>query len=383
MVSRVLGKLAPLFPYLRPYRRQYALGFASLVGEVGFWVAVPQIIRFAIDDIQRTLTAEKLLLYSGLLLGAALGKAFFLFWTRMILIGISRDVEYDLRNALYRHLTVLSQSYFQRTRTGDIMSRAINDLNAVRMMLGPGIMYSARTIVLLTAAILIMLQISVKLTLYSFALAPVIAAVVSYFGRRIHERFETIQAMMSTLSAKVQESLAGIRVIRAFAQEEADRKRFQELNEDFVGRNRKLIRVWGMFYPALEVLMGLIGVIVLWAGGIEVARGNISIGSFVAFNVYMGQLAWPMIALGWVVNLYQRGTASLARLNEVLAEPPEIADRSDSASMVSADSVPSVLSVDNIPDLRAPVSGDGKRIGSPDVQGVEIEFRHVTFAYNG
>jgi len=298
----------------------------------------------------------------------------------MILIGISRDVEYDLRNALYRHLTVLSQSYFQRTRTGDIMSRAINDLNAVRMMLGPGIMYSARTLILLAAAVAILLQISPKLTFYSFALVPVIAVVVSYFGRRIHERFETIQAMMSTLSAKVQESLAGIRVIRAFAQEEADRKRFQELNEDFVARNRKLIRVWGMFYPALEVLMGLIGVIVLWAGGLEVARGNISIGSFVAFNVYMGQLAWPMIALGWVVNLYQRGTASLARLNDILAEPPEIADRSDSASMVAAEPV---LAVGNIPDLRAPVSGDGKRIGSPDVQGVEIEFRHVTFAYNG
>ena len=383
MVGTILGKLEPLFPYLRPYWRQYALGFVSLLGEVGFWVAVPQIIRYAIDDIQQGLTAEKLLLYSGLLLAAALGKAFFLFGTRMILIGISRDVEYDLRNALYRHLTVLSQSYFQRTRTGDIMSRGINDLNAVRMMLGPGIMYSARTVVLLTAAVVIMLQISVKLTLYCFALVPVIAAVVSYFGGRIHERFETIQAMMSTLSTKVQESLAGIRVIRAYAQEEADLKRFQELNEDYVARNQKLIRVWGMFYPALEVLMGLIAVTVLWVGGREVASGNISIGSFVAFNVYMGQLAWPMIALGWVVNLYQRGTASLARLNEVLAEPPEIADRSDSASMVSADSVPSVLSVDNIPDLRAPVSGDGKRIGSPEVRGVQIEFRHVTFAYNG
>ena len=363
MVRTILGKLGPLFPYLRPYTRQYALGFGSLLGEVAFWVAVPQIIRYAIDDIHRTLTAEKLLLYSGLLLGAALGKAFFLFWTRMILIGISRDVEYDLRNALYRHLTLLSQSYFQRTRTGDIMSRAINDLNAVRMMLGPGIMYSARTIVLLTAAILIMLQISVKLTLYSFALAPVIGVVVSYFGRRIHERFETIQAMMSTLSAKVQESLAGIRVIRAYAQEEADLKQFQKLNDDYVARNQKLIRVWGMFYPVLEVLMGLIAVTVLWVGGREVASGTISIGSFVAFNVYMGQLAWPMIALGWVVNLYQRGTASLARLNEILAEPPEIADCK--------------------PDLPAAISDDGKKIASPEIRGVEIEFRQVTFAYNG
>jgi ATP-binding cassette subfamily B protein len=352
--------------------RQYALGFAALLGEVSFWVAVPQIIRYAIDDIQRTLTAEKLLFYSGLLLGAALGKAFFLFWTRMILIGISRDVEYDLRNSLYRHLTVLSQSYFQRTRTGDIMSRGINDLNAVRMMLGPGIMYSARTIVLLTAAILIMLQISVKLTLYCFALAPVIAGVVAYFGRRIHERFETIQAMMSTLSAKVQESLAGIRVIRAYAQEDADLKQFQKLNEDYVARNQQLIRVWGMFYPALEVLMGLIAVTVLWVGGREVASGAISIGSFVAFNVYMGQLAWPMIALGWVVNLYQRGTASLGRLNEILAEPPEVADSPELIRAVSATPI----------SLPASVSSDGKKVASPEVRGVEIEFRQVTFAYN-
>ncbi|OFV97999.1 MAG: multidrug ABC transporter ATP-binding protein [Acidobacteria bacterium RIFCSPLOWO2_02_FULL_61_28] len=391
MVSRVLGKLGPLFPYLRPYRRQYALGFASLVGEVAFWVAVPQIIRFAIDDIQEALTPEKLLFYSGLLLGAALGKAFFLFWTRMILIGISRDVEYDLRNALYRHLTVLSQSYFQRTRTGDIMSRAINDLNAVRMMLGPGIMYSARTLILLAAAVAILLQISPRLTFYSFALVPVIAVVVSYFGRRIHERFETIQAMMSTLSAKVQESLAGIRVIRAFAQEEADRKRFQELNEDFVARNRKLIRVWGMFYPALEVLMGLIAVIVLWAGGREVASGNISIGSFVAFNVYMGQLAWPMIALGWVVNLYQRGTASLARLNAILAEPPEIADRQEPARAVSGDAVlpespvsevPRVLQASSVAPSNTS-SGDGRRSSREEIRGAAIEFRNVSFSYNG
>lgn len=383
MVGTILGKLGPLWPYLRPYARQYALGSLSLLGEVAFWVAVPQIIRYAIDDIQGALTAEKLVWYAGLLLGAALGKAFFLFWTRMILIGISRDVEYDLRNALYRHLTLLPQSYFHRTRTGDIMSRAINDLNAVRMMLGPGIMYSARTLVLLAAAILIMLQISVKLTLYCFALAPGIAVVVSYFGHRIHERFETIQAMMSTLSAKVQESLAGIRVIRAYAQEEADLRRFQELNEEYVARNQKLIRVWGMFYPALEVLMGLIAVMVLWVGGREVAGGNISIGSFVAFNVYMGQLAWPMIALGWVVNLYQRGTASLARLNEILAEPPEIANRPEWASPVVGDSICSVFSVDKIPDRRASLPGDGKQIGSPEIRGVEIEFRRVTFAYNG
>ena len=375
MAKTIRQNLEPLFPFLRPYARQYMWGLACLIGEVAFWVAVPQIIRYAIDDIRQGLTTETLLLYSGLLLGAALCKGFFLFWTRMILIGISRDVEYDLRNALYRHLTRLSQSYFQRTRTGDIMSRGINDLNAVRMMLGPGIMYSARTIILLSAAVIIMLQISVKLTLYCFALVPVIALVVSYFGRRIHERFETIQAMMSTLSAKVQESMAGIRVIRAYSQEEDDLRQFQELNADYVARNQQLIRVWGMFYPSLEVLMGLVAITVLWVGGREVASGNITIGAFVAFNVYMGQLSWPMIALGWVVNLYQRGTASLNRLNDILAEPPEITDCTELAPQAPLPAAASVLSASSN-------GGDNQTNGQGEIRGAEIEFRHLTFAYN-
>ena len=217
MTVKVWQDLKPLFPFLRPYRGRYVWGVLSLLAEVSFWVAVPQIIRYAIDDLQSSVTTEKLAFYAGLLVGAALCKAFFLFWTRMILIGISRDVEYDLRNHLYRHLTRLSLGYFQRTRTGDIMSRAINDLNAVRMLLGPGIMYSIRTLVLMTAAVVIMWSISPKLTIYSFALVPVIAIIVSLFGSRIHKRFEEIQEMMSNLSAKVQESMAGVRVIRNLA----------------------------------------------------------------------------------------------------------------------------------------------------------------------
>jgi ATP-binding cassette subfamily B protein len=221
-----------------------------------------------------------------------------------------------------------------------------------------------------------MLQIRVKLTLYCFALVPVIALVVSYFGRIIHERFETIQAMMSTLSAKVQESLAGIRVIRAYSQEEADLRQFEALNADYVTRNQKLIRVWGMFYPTLEVLMGLVAITVLWVGGREVVSGNISIGSFVAFNVYMGQLSWPMIALGWVVNLYQRGTASLNRLNDILAEPPEIADRADLAPASPPPAAASVLSASSN-------GGAKSENGEREIRGAEIEFRHLTFAYNG
>jgi ATP-binding cassette subfamily B protein len=370
--------LNPLFPFLRPYRRRYGWGLAALIGEVIFWVAIPQIIRAAIDELQQSFTADRLLYYAGLLVGAAVCKGFFLFWTRMILIGISRDIEYDLRNALYQHLTRLSLSYFQRTRTGDLMSRSINDLGAVRMMLGPGIMYSARTTVVMIAAIAILLQISPRLTLACFALVPFIALIVSAFGRRIHERFEAIQEMMSTLSAKVQESLAGMRVIRAYSQEAPDQERFREMNEEYVERNRTLIRIWGMFYPMLEVLMGLVFVIVLWMGGREVERGAMTIGSFVAFNVYMGQLSWPMIALGWVVNLYQRGTASLGRLHQVLSEQPEIAD-------TEGVSAPATGLIAPLPPAAAAETGsNGPGAGGGRAwRGTRIEIRNLSFAYNG
>jgi len=377
MNMTVWQNLKPLFPFLRPYRRRYGWGLAALIGEVIFWVAIPQIIRAAIDELQQSFTTDRLLLYAGLLVGAALCKAVFLFWTRMILIGISRDIEYDLRNELYRHLTRLSLSYFQRTRTGDLMSRSINDLGAVRMMLGPGIMYSARTTVVMIAAIAILLQISPRLTLACFALVPIIAIIVSGFGRRIHERFESIQEMMSTLSAKVQESLAGMRVIRAYAQETPDQERFREMNEEFVDRNQILIRVWGMFYPMLEVLMGLVFVIVLWMGGREVERGAMTIGSFVAFNVYMGQLSWPMIALGWVVNLYQRGTASLGRLHQILSEQPEIADAEDAVA-------PPAEVITPAPAVAAESKSNGHGTdGRKPPRGADIELRHLNFAYNG
>lgn len=350
-------KLKPLVPYLRPHRGHYLLGFGSLLAELAFWIAVPQIIRIAVDDLAQAVTGQKLLQYAGLLAGAALCKGFFLYWTRMIIIGISRDVEYKLRNDLYRHLTRLSVSFFHRTRVGDIMSRATNDLNAVRMLLGPGIMYSGRTAVIMAGAIATMSHISLRLTLYAFSLAPLIAGIVVYFGGRIHRRFESIQEMMSDLSARVQESMAGIRVLRAYAQEGPDLANFQNLNREFMERNRRLVRVWGMFYPLLEVLMGLITVVVLWAGGREVALGRISIGDFVAFNVYMAQLAWPMVALGWVVNLHQRGVASLGRLDTILQEKPEIDEQL--AEMRTAQAL-----VDSKLD-----------------RGAKIEYRNVSFAY--
>jgi ATP-binding cassette, subfamily B, multidrug efflux pump len=241
-------------------------------------------------------------------------------------IGISRDIEFDLRNDLFAHLETLSYSYYQRMRTGDIMARVTNDLNAVRMLMGPAIMYSANTLVFTSAALWFMMRNSPKLTLYAFLPLPVISVVIQYFGRRIHERFERIQAMFSDISARAQENFSGARVIRAYVQEEAEIASFETANQEYVSRSLKLVRLMGMLWPTLELMLGLALVLVLWMGGREVLQGHMTIGSFTAFNIYMMQLTFPIIALGWVINIFQRGTASLVRLNEILQEKPEIKD---------------------------------------------------------
>ena len=261
-----------------------------------------------------------------LLLAVAATKGIFQFLTRWIVIGVSREIEFDLRNDLFRHLESLSYSYYQRTRTGDIMARATNDLNAVRMLLGPAIMYSANTIVFTAGALVFMLSISPKLTLYAFLPLPIVSITIQYFGRKIHERFERIQAMFSDISARAQENFSGARVIRAYVQEEAEIAAFETANQEYIRRSLKLVRLMGMLWPTLETMLGLAIVLVLWLGGREVISGRITVGDFVAFNTYMVQLTWPIIALGWVINIFQRGTASMGRINEILVEKPEIAD---------------------------------------------------------
>src|SRR6266851_9392807 len=318
--------LRPLLPYLRKYRGQYAVGTLCVLLNNGIWIAFPQIIRYAVDDLNRGVTRHKLGIYSLLLVGAAVTKGVFKFLTCLVVIGISREIEFDLRNDLFQHLESLSYSYYQRTRTGDIMARATNDLNAVRMLLGPAIMYSANTIVFTAGALAFMLSISSKLTLYAFLPLPVVSIVVQYFGKRIHERFERIQAMFSDISARAQENFSGARVIRAYVQEEAEIAGFETANQEYIGRSLKLVRLMGMLWPTLEFMLGLAVVLVLWIGGGEVLAGRMEIGGFAAFNIYMMQLTFPIIALGWVVNIFQRGTASLLRLNEILHEHPQIAD---------------------------------------------------------
>jgi ATP-binding cassette subfamily B protein len=299
------------------------LGGVCLVLKDLAQAAQPLMIRGAIDSLGRP--AGLFVRFALYLVGLALVKGVFQFWMRVIIIGISRDIEYDLRNDLFRHLAGLSSDYYSRTRTGDIMARATNDLNAVRMMLGPGMMYCFETGLTFALAIAIMVSVDWRLALPAILPAPAVSLAVILFGRAIHTRFERIQEMFSDISSRVQENLSGVRMIRAFAQERAELRRFEELNRGYIAQNLKLVRIQGIFDPLLEALIGLTFLVVLWVGGYQVLKGRISIGSFVMFNTYMGMLVWPMIALGWVVNLIQRGTASLDRINQILAERPTIA----------------------------------------------------------
>jgi len=343
--------LRPLKPYLWKYRWPLFWGGLCVLANNGIAVWWPLAVGWAMDALKAGVTRESLYDFSVLILAIVLSKSVFQFLTRWVVIGVSREIEYDLRNDLFRHLESLSHSYYQRTRTGDIMARATNDLNAVRMLLGPAIMYSANTLVFTVAALFFMLHISPKLTLYAFLPLPIASVLIQYYGRQIHERFERIQAMFSEISAQAQENFSGVRVIKAYAQEEAEIRAFEKANQEYIRRSLRLVRLMGMLWPTLELLLGLGIVLVLWLGGREVLAGNISVGNFVSYNLYMFLLMWPVIALGWVINIFQRGTASLGRIAEIFQEQPEVRDR-------RADLEP------------RPIAG-------------EIEFVGLDFAYNG
>ena len=343
-------KLRPLYPYLRRYWKALAWGGVAVIFYNVIKVLIPIVIGHAIDDMQHGLTAEKVLHHGLNLLLIAAASAVFLYITRWVIIGASRDIEYDLRNDLFANLERQSPTFYHTHRTGDIMARTTNDLAAVRQLLGPAIMYSANTIVFTAAALPFMYRISPKLTLCAFVPLPIASVLVQYFGARIHRRFERIQAMFSDISAKAQENFSGARLIRAFAQEDAEIASFETANQEYIRRSLYLVRLMAMLWPTLEFVLGLSLMITLFVGGHEVVEHRISVGQFTAFNVYMVQLTWPMIAVGWVVNLIQRGTASMVRIEELLKQVPDIAD-----------------------DLTAaptPITGD-------------IEFRHLTFAYPG
>ena len=344
-----------LLQHLVPYRRAYVKGFLGVVAATALLLAGPWVTKYAIDDLVADLTAAKLWGYAGAVLALAAVAGWFRFLNRRIIVGVSREFEYSLRNEFFAHLQRLDLGYFQRTRTGDLMSRATNDLTAVRMLMGPAVLYTSSTVLTFVVAVLLMISIDPWLTLVALVPLPCVSIFVNYFGTRIHDRFEQIQAQLSTVSAVTQESLAGVRVVRAYRQEPFELDRFREANAEYVRRNRGLIALQALYFPSMGLLMGIGSLLVLWLGSREVLRGRITIGELVAFNAYLAMLAWPMIAFGWVTNLWQRGMASWKRMLEVLDVEPAVADTRVAAG--------------------APAS--------PEAIRGDVEFRHLTFAFGG
>ena len=350
----MLTLIRPLFPYMRRYKRDFIWGGLSIIFSNAIAVLFPLVVAMVIDGLNTGVTRRKVLIYSAMLLGVTVGKGIFLFLSRLILIGISRDIEFDLRNDLFTQLEKQPASYYHQHRTGDIMARMTNDLNAVRMLLGPAIMYSANTVLFSVGALFFLLRISPFLTLVALVPLPLASILVQALGRKIHDRFERIQAMFSEISAQAQENFSGARLIRAFAQEEAQVTSFDRSNREYIRRGLRLVQLMGMLWPTLEFVLGLALAITLLVGGHEVLSHRITVGNFVAFNTYMMMMTWPIIAVGWVVNLFQRGTASVTRINELLTAEPDIDDRGADPG----------------------ISADLKLLG-------EIEFRNLTFAYPG
>ena len=368
----MLRDLRPLFAYMRRYRWGYVWGSLSVVATNAVYVLFPKVLERAIDElspgsarvqfprvVERAIDAlshgiprERILVFAGMLVAIGLIKGVFLYAQRWILIGISREIEFDLRNDLFRHLEKQDSGFYQRYRTGDIMARLTNDLNAVRMLLGPAIMYSANTLMFTVGALFFLLHINPYLTLVAFAPAPVASILVQYLGRRIHDRFERIQASFSEISSQAQENYSGARVVRAFAREESQIGLFERLNRQYISRALRLVQLMGMLWPTLEFILGVSMIITLMAGGHLVIQHRITVGQFVAFNTYMILLIWPIIAVGWVVNIFQRGTASVTRIDELLRQEPAI-DDSAADPAIAQDAV---------------------------LQG-EIEFRNLDFSY--
>lgn len=346
-----------LLSYFAPYRRTIIFGTTCVLMTNVLKLLAPLVLGKVIDDLRKyeqgnmELTQSMLLGYGGELLAIALAQGVFLFTQRRVLINMSRHIEYDLRNDFYSHLQKLPFEIYQTHRTGDLMARATNDLSAVRMIVGPALMYSMNTVFAMAMIVPIMASISWRLTLLAFMSMPLVAGATHYFSRRIHDRFEKVQEYFGTVSNRAQESLAGVRVIRAYTQERAQMKSFSYVNREFVDRNLGLIRLSGIFHPILQFFIGLGFIAVLWYGGTLVISGSITIGDFVKFTLYLGLLVWPMIALGWVINIFQRGMASMGRMNQIMSITPAIADTAD------------------VRDIT-------------EIQG-EIEFRNLNFAYNG
>ncbi|MFP3948093.1 MAG: ABC transporter ATP-binding protein [Gemmatimonadota bacterium] len=329
-----MKELRTALRYFRPYAKGMALGIGLVVVANAFSIAKPYLMKLAIDALEDPgVTSDRILLFAGLIVLAAILGGAARYGMRELLNGLSRRMECDLRNDFFRHLLRLDATFYGTTRTGDLMSRATNDTLAVRQAMGPAVMYTVNTAVTFTFTVALMVWISPTLTLYAMIPMIVVPPVVLIFGRIIHERFESIQEQFSTLSTMVQENLSGVRIVRAYTQEESQERHFEELNRDYMDRNVDLVKASGIFHPVLHLLAGAGMVVVLWFGGQEVMRGEITVGDFVAFGFYLALLLWPMISLGWVVNLYQRGAASMGRINRIMETRPRISAPDDPVSL--------------------------------------------------
>ena len=343
--------LSRLYPYLKGHQSRLTAGLVAIILANAFQMTGPWVMGRAVDNLYASVTQRQLLNYAGILIGLTLLEGICRFASRWWFIGASRDMEYALRSHVFTHLETLPMSFYQRNKTGELMSRATNDLSNVRMLLGPGIMYSLNTIVTAAVAVGFMLSIDWRLTIVSLLPMPVVSIAVRKIGRRINALTEESQEKLAELSARVQESMAGVRVVKAFSQETQEINDFRQLNEHLVEKNNRLNRVTSVSYPMMQLVIGLSIVIILWFGGRQVVQGAITRGQLVQFIFYLGTLAWPMIALGWVVNLLERGRASMQRLNYIL-------------------------------DVQSDVRDNEGVEESFEIQG-EIEFRNLSFAYNG
>ncbi len=321
-----MKNLRRLFPYFRPYRGRMILGLLCVACMAGMSLLTPVVVGRAVDRLVEDLQGRWLLLYGGTLIGIAAVQGIFSFSQRMILVRVSRGVERDVRDRYFQHLTNLPQRFYHDHKTGDLMARATNDLEAVRMLCGPAIMYSANAVFATIGALSLMVAVNGKLTLIAICTMPLVAAATRIFGQRIHGHFLRVQEQFSEVSNKVQENFSGARVVRAYVQEEQESKQFRILNEEYLERNRRLIRWSAVFHPMLQMLMGIGFVWVIGYGGLLTYQGQITVGELVKFNLLLSRLVWPMIAFGFVINLIQRGTASLGRIHKILEEEPEIRD---------------------------------------------------------
>src|ERR1700724_856259 len=344
------AQLMRLYPYVRRHTGEVILGMVTQTGMGITGTLLPLLIGAIVDCIKgaqaplaqlgrltqislgfllpyyHPKNAQTLAIFCTALIIVCAIQGFFSYATRQILIGLSRDIEYDLRNDLLNKLVLMEPEFYVRNRTGELMSRCTNDLNSVRMVLGPGIMYSANTFATMILAVVLMFWISVKLSIYVLIPVPVVPVTVWLFGRQIHALYGKIQASLAVLSARAQENLAGVRVVRAYGQEEAEIRGFDAPNREYINRNLRLIFFWSLFMPLLQLLFGLTFILVLWQGGHQVVLNRITLGELIAFYTFMTRLIFPMIALGFVTNIFQRGGASMGRLNYILDSEPKIND---------------------------------------------------------